>query len=168
MKTKIAFVNLIIFALICFGCQKLDLKRDGYFILKANGKRIAYNKCYSQTTIDNSGSSPVYFNEICAYTRDANTDSIRPKILIYFNGNTIGSYTTYNPSQGLLAAIIHFNNNIYEFPMYNSAVIDLEIDKYNTSAKEIKGSLSGKFYNVNNSSDFIDVKKSDFCARGGS
>jgi hypothetical protein len=168
MKIKTSFKIAFLILLFYCSCQKLDLKKDGYLILKANGKRIAYNECRFKTEIDNSGSTPVYSNTIYALTRDNNSDSIHPMILIYFYGNTTGNYSeSMLLNQSGFEANIHFNSSIYSCPLVNKNMsVNLNIEEYDLSKNYIKGNLTGMYYNYNGGGDYIDVKKGEFVARG--
>ena len=160
------FLVLTIVIALTSGCQKINLQRDGYFILKVNDKRISYDKCLF--TLGET-SRP---NTIVASDFKNISDSVYPNdfdIHIYFYGEVVSTNNEYDslfPDK--LNVSIKFNDQIYRFPHNNlnsfkqESEVNLVIDEYDSKKKKCKGSISGKFYN--NSGDFIEVKTSKFVA----
>ena len=66
--------------------------------------------------------------------------------------------------------MIKFDNKTYRFPSFDpytfeqKSEINLIIDEYDSGKGKCKGSISGKFINQNDASDFIEVKSSKFVA----
>jgi len=170
MKIKIRYFLIFIVSLQYLSCQKLNLQKDGYFILKTNDSRTAYDKCYFRMQSIASISS----NCIFAGKVKKGGDSIYAgdyDVFIYYEGNTTGNYTSYNPtSPTALYVMIKANNKEYLFPSFDFstseqlAEINLAIDEYNSGKGKCKGSISGKFINPNDRNDFVTVKTSKFVA----
>jgi hypothetical protein len=147
-------------------CQKSDLKKDGYFILKINNSRVSFDKCVFWCENNIADTTPVHLNNIVAYKKKDVVDtaiSNYENIMIYFDGDTCGTYSNQWLLPGpnaCLAYIMHKGIN------YGPAEMILKIEKYDIENKIIEGSLSGKFQIGGSLETTAEIKESPFRAIG--
>jgi hypothetical protein len=171
MKTRIIQTVIIIFMLFSFGCQKADLRKDGYFIFKANDKKNSFNKCvwgvenYTEDTI------PVHMNTIFAFKRKDMIDSaIKDRVDIYFDGDTAGKYSKTLMTGGTNSFFIEILYKDIGYSMYSldqnlnpTTNVQMNISTYDVNKGIIEGSVSGTFFHNDGSS--IVITHCDFLAR---
>lgn len=169
MKRKYAYLLIFISVLFYLSCQKINLQKDGYFILRADGTRKSYDKCAFVVSHDTSNSALITKNCVYAGITEENLNKDY-EIMLYFEGDKKGTYTTIdNIMLPSLFATVKYKGKIYEgwgtppFP-YDKSNIELIIDKYDISKGIIDGSFSGKFRNYRETDDVIELKKCRFRA----
>lgn len=175
MKIRTIQIAIIIITLISFGCQKSDLKKDGYFVFNANDKNSSFNSCvwviesYLEDTI------PVHMNSIFANQRKDQDDGVinfnADHVYIVFDGTTTGSYST--PVWVTLPNAFYIEIG-YEDVLYSMFQIDqdgnpfsnvrMDIDTYDVNGGIVAGSISGTFFN-SNSNNTLEISHCDFSAR---
>ena len=168
MKISSTILFNILTFILCFSCQKLNLQKDGYFTLKADGSRESFDYCEYEVIQDTIDSTPLKRNYIYASNSKENIISDF-KVLIIFTGETKGTYNTCeNIMVPSLYANIVYKGEHFEafgtlpFP-YDKSNMVLTIDKYDLNKGIIDGSISGKFCNYNNN-ETIELKKCNFRA----
>lgn len=179
MKTRFIQIFIVILTIISFGCQKSDLKKDGYFIFKANNKKVTFNSCFWTLDSYMDNTITVNMNNIFAIQRKdmgGTNDSAwfnfqADHVYIIFDGTTTGTYSTpvwvtlpnafyiEIQNQGILYSMFQVDQN--GNPYCN---VQMNIDKYDVNKGIIEGSISGTFYNYNSNST-IEVTHCAFCAR---
>lgn len=174
MKIKIIQAAIIIFTLFFWGCQKADLRKDGYFVFKANDKNVSFNRCMWRVESYVIDTIPVNMNYIFAIQRkDIKGSTLNLQAdhaEIVFDGTSTGTYST----PGLISLPGAFYIEIvYKGVSYAMFSIDqnahpydvkMDIDTYDVNKGIIEGSISGTFYN-NNTDNSIEITHCDFCAR---
>jgi hypothetical protein len=179
MKTRFIQIVIIILTIISFGCQKSDLKKDGYFVFKANDKKVSFNSCIWWLDSYMDDTIPVHMNNIFAYQRKdmgGTNDSAwlnmqADHVYIIFDGNTTGIFSTpvwvTQPNafyieivyKGVLYSMFQMDQN--GNPYCN---VQMDIDTYDVDNGIIEGSISGAFFNYNSNST-IEISHCDFCAK---
>lgn len=167
MKINSSFILFFLTFILCFSCQKLNMQKDGYFILKADDSRTSFDYCEYQIMHDTLNSTPITKNYIKAFKNKP--DSSEYDVMIIFVGDSKGKYNTCeNLMTPSLYANVIYKGEHYEafgtppFP-YDKSNMELIIDKYDLNKGIIDGSISGKFCNYNNN-ETIELKKCNFRA----
>lgn len=166
-------ILIIVILIPLFGCQKSDLKKDGYFIYKANDKKNSFNTCLWLSDSYIQDSVTVNMNQIFANARkDQNNDALMnfgaDYLYIVYDGTT-GLFST--PSVSFEPGVFYidfvhegsgysmFWSNGFSVPP--SCNVQLQIDTYKLEEGIIEGSVSGTFYN-RSSGEELEVTNCSF------
>lgn len=162
--------SIIIFTLFFWGCQKADLKKDGYFVFKANGKNVSFNTCMWWVESYMVDTIPVNMNYIFAIQRkDIKGSEFNwqaDHVYIVFDGTSPGTYSTFGmmSQPGAFYIEIVYKGLRYDMLSAHPYDIKMDIGTYDVNKGKIEGNISGTFYD-NTTDNAIEITHCDFCAR---